>query len=622
MGEKMNPEQYLDALLSLPGMVISQSRMVGPKVSPDKKWGAWSWYRTGPAADVYIAPVDGSSAPIRLSETPENTFIIEWMPDSRAVIVSQDESGNERDQLFRIDLDRPGVLVPLTEPKPPFYLIGGQVHPNGKWLIYGANYDVATGMEIEPAWIYRHDLETGERIALARLKTGFTRPFLSEDGQHILYTRCERNPAGRQVWLADINGQEDREILNPGDRVKTFGRWFPDSRRVLVMSDTATHRRIGVWSLDNHNSSVRWLVDDPARNIENAYVPLGSEEIVLLEVREARLRASLLNPDTGAEQPLHAETGNLQPITPLGNGEWVGQFSSSRQPTDAVRFSLSDLNPASFKSLTGLWSRTSLTPADLTPAEDFRWKSHDGLEIQGWLYRPQGQGKVRGTVVYVHGGPTMYSADAVNTEIQFYVCCGFNVLDPNYRGSTGFGVIFRDAIMKNGWGTDEQIDIRAGIEALLAAGIAEPGKIAITGTSFGGYSAWCAITHLPRELLAAAAPVCGITNLVIDYEARPEFRPLTDEIFGGSPEQVPEKYYNASPINFVQNIVGRLLIIQGLQDATVSPENVRVVTIALQKAGIQYELLTFEDEGHGIVKPKNQRKLYLELANFFENSFR
>jgi dipeptidyl aminopeptidase/acylaminoacyl peptidase len=613
----MNPEQYLDALLSLPGMVNSQSRMVGPKVSPDKKWIAWSWYRTGPTADVYVAPVDGSSAPIRLSETPENTFIIEWMPDSRAVIVSQDESGNERDQLFHIDLDRPGVLVPLTEHNPPFYLIGGKVHPNGKWLVYGANYDVATGKQIEPIWIYRHDLETGERLVLARLEKGFTRPFLSEDGQHILYTRGERHPAGRQVWLADINGEVDREILNPGDSLKTFGRWFPDSRHVLVMSDTDTHRRIGVWSLDDPN--IHWLVDDQTRNIENAYVPPGSEEIILLEVREAQMRASLLNPDTGAERPLYAESGNLQPLTPLGNDEWIGQFSSSRQPTDAVRFSISNLNPAHFKSLTGIWSRTSLTPVDLTPAQDFRWKSHDGLEIQGWFYHPRG--KARGTIIYVHGGPTMYSADAVNTEIQFYVRCGFNVLDPNYRGSTGFSVIFREAIMKGGWGTDEQADIRAGIEALIAAGIAEPGKVAITGTSFGGYAAWCAITHLPRELLAAAAPICGITDLVIDYEARPEFRPLTDEIFGGSPNQVPEKYYNASPINFIQNIVGRLFIIQGMQDATVSPENVRLATAALQKAGIQYETLVFEDEGHGIVKPKNQRKLYLELAKFFENSF-
>lgn len=346
----MNREQYLDALLGLPGIVNSQSRMVSPKVSPDKKWVAWSWYRTGPAADVYVAPTDGSSAPIRLSETPENTFIIEWMPDSRAVIVSQDESGNEHDQLFRIDLDCPGVLVPLTDSHPPYYLIGGKVHPNGKWLVYGANYDFATGKEIEPIWIYRHDLKTGEHFVLARLEKGFTRPFLSEDGRHILYTRCERHTAGRQVWMVDINGQDDREILNLGDNVKAFGRWFPDSRRVLVMSDTDTHRRIGVWALGDPASRMRWLVDDPARNIENAYVPPGSDEIVLLEVREARLRACLLNPETGTERPIYADSGNLQPLAPLNNGEWVGQYSSSRQPNDAVRFSISDLNPARFKA--------------------------------------------------------------------------------------------------------------------------------------------------------------------------------------------------------------------------------------------------------------------------------
>lgn len=609
----MDPEQYLDALLSLPGMT-------NPQVSPDTKWVAWTWFRTGPAADVYYAPTNGSSAPVRLTETSENTFIVEWMPDSQAVIVSQDESGNERDQFFRVDLERPGVLVPLTEHNPPFFLRGGKVHPNKKWLVFGANYDIDTGKEIEPTWMYRHNLETGERIVLARpQKGGYTWPELSEDGQYILYSRLDRDPAGRQIWLVDINGEGDREILNFGDNVKTFAHWFPDSRRMVVMSDTKTHRRVGVWSLDDEN--VHWLVDDPDRNIETVYVPLGSEEIVLLEVKEARMRASLLNPHTGAERPVFAEAGNLVPLTPLGNEEWIGQFSSSKQPTDVVRFSISDLNPKSFKSLTNIWSRTTLTPADLTAAEDFRWKSHDGLEIQGWLYRPKGQ--ARGTVVYVHGGPTAHSQDAINIQIQFYVQRGFNVLDPNYRGSTGFSTVFREAIKKGGWGSDEQLDIRAGIQALIAAGIAEAGKVAITGTSYGGYSSWHAITHMTPDLLAASAPICGMTDLVVDYETtRPDLRPYSEEMIGGRPDQVPEKYYNASPINFVQNILGRLLIVQGLQDPNVSPENVRAVSAALQKAGIEYETLAFEDEGHGISKPKNQRKLYRDLAKFFEDSFR
>jgi dipeptidyl aminopeptidase/acylaminoacyl peptidase len=141
----------------------------------------------------------------------------------------------------------------------------------------------------------------------------------------------------------------------------------------------------------------------------------------------------------------------------------------------------------------------------------------DGLDIQGWLYCAREQ--PRGTVVYVHGGPTWHSHDAINNQIQFFVREGFNVLDPNYRGSTGFSLAFREAIKADGWGGREQGDIRAGIEALIAAGIAEKGKVAITGTSFGGYSSWYAITHFSPDALAASAPICGMTDLVVDYES-------------------------------------------------------------------------------------------------------
>ena len=257
-------------------------------------------------------------------------------------------------------------------------------------------------------------------------------------------------------------------------------------------------------------------------------------------------------------------------------------------------------------SLSRVWDDTILQPNDLAQAQDFRWNSVDGLEIQGWLYRPKGEAK--GTVVYVHGGPTSHSQDQVSAEIQYYVHEGFNVLDPNYRGSTGFGLAFREAIKEDGWGGREQDDIRAGIEALIAAGIAQPGKVGMTGTSYGGYSSWCAITHFPPEVLAASAPVCGMTDLVVDYKTtRPDLRPYSEEMMGGSPKEAPERYYERSPINFVQNIKGKLLIIQGMQDPNVTPENVRAVEAALQKAGVHYEVLAFEDEGHGIIRPKNRR---------------
>jgi dipeptidyl aminopeptidase/acylaminoacyl peptidase len=608
----MNPEQYLDALLSLPGMW-------GPRVSRDGGWVAWTWFRTGPAADVFVAPADGSAAPIRLTETAENTFLVSWAPDSRGVIVKQDRGGNERTQLFRVDLDRPLEMVPLTEPEPTYFLRGGELHPNGRWLVYGANLDPSTGREIEPTWIYRLDLETGERRVLARPeKGGWIVPDLSPTGDHVLYGRMDLHPAGYQYWVADIEGNEDCELLNFGAEVKTHASWFPDGKRVLAMAETETHQRVGVLELES--GELDWLLDDPGRNIERAFVPHGNEQIVVVEVQRARTCCSLLDPTTGRETHLPEIPGNLIPLAALADGLWVGQYYSSQQPADVVRFAVADPDPKRFISLSRIWERTSLAARDLAPAEDVSWRSVDGLEIQGWLYRPRQE--AHGTVVYVHGGPSAHSQDAINNQIQFFVHQGYNVLDPNYRGSTGFSLVFREAIKEDGWGGLEQEDIRAGIEALIERGIAHSHKVGVTGTSYGGYSAWCAISRYPPEIVAAAAPICGMTDLVVDYETtRPDLRPYSEEMMGGSPDTAPERYHERSPIHFVGNIKGELLIVQGLQDPNVTPENVRTVEGALREAGVPYELLVFEDEGHGVSRPRNQKELYQRLAEFFGGAF-
>ncbi|MEA3438960.1 MAG: prolyl oligopeptidase family serine peptidase [Chloroflexota bacterium] len=608
----MKPEEYLNALLALPGMTI-------PLVSRDRRWVAWTWFRTGPAADVFAAPTDALGAPIRLSDTAENIFLVSWCPDNKSIIVAQDSGGNERYQLSRIEVDRPLVLNHLTEPDPNCFIRGGDLHLNGRWLIYGANFDAETREEIEPTWIYRHDLQSGERKVLARPEKGaYIRPVLSPDGSHVLYSRKDRLPAGQQVWLVDIEGREDNEILNFGDDIKTNASWFPDSERVLVLSETATHRRVGVWHLTE--DSIKWLVDNPDRNIENAYVPFGSDQIVILEVEGARTRASLLNPRDGDERQLTFDDGNLLPLAPYSENVWIGQYFSSRQPGDVIRFSVSDLAPEKSTSISRIWDRTPLSPEDFTQAVDHRWTSVDGLEIQGWLYRPVT--KPKGCIVFVHGGPTWHSQDAINNQIQLFTRFGFVVLDPNYRGSTGFGLTFQEAIKKDGWGGLEQEDIRTGIEALIADEIAEPGKVGITGTSYGGYSAWCAITQYPIDVIACSTPVCGVTDLVVDYEStRPDLRPYIEEMMGGSPEQVPEIYFERSPINHIGNIQGQLMIVQGGRDPNVTPENVRVVRDALDQAGVPYQILVFEDEGHGISRPTNQKVLYMKLLEFFSNAF-
>ena len=611
----MNPEEYLDALLSLPGI----DDYLWPQVSRDGKWVAWTWFHTGPNPDVFVAPTDGSTPPIRLTETDQNTFLVSWTPDSRAVIVEQDKDGDERVQLLRVDLASPLTLNPLTEPEPNYYIRGGTLHPRENWLIYGANVHPESGDETEETWMYLHDLTSGERKPLAQPKQPcYTVPKLNATGTHILYARSDLHPAGRQVWLATVDGSEDRELFNFGDAMKVFANWHPDGERVLVLAETDTHRKLGIWKLAG--DEMRWLIDDPARDIKAAFVPEGCEEVVIVENIQGRMHSSLLNIVNGKETSAAAKEGNLIPLAPASNNEWVGFYYSACQPGDVVRFACENPETENFTTLTRVWERTSLKPTQLTPAEDFRWKSVDGISIHGWLYRPSDD--PRGTIVYVHGGPTYHSQDFLNAEIQFYVEQGFNVLDPNYRGSTGYGLPFQKAILEDGWGGREQEDIRAGIKALIKAKIAEPGKIGITGTSYGGYSSWWAVTHFPTEIVAAAVPICGMTDLVVDYETtRPDLRPYSAEMMGGTPAEVPERFRERSPIHFVENIKGKLLIVQGGQDPNVTPQNVSDVVKVLNENQIPFELLNFEDEGHGIYKEKNQRMLYLRLVEFFENAF-
>jgi dipeptidyl aminopeptidase/acylaminoacyl peptidase len=611
----MNSEEYLHALLSLPSI----DDELWPQVSRDGRWIAWTWFNTGPAADVFVAPTDGSTPPIRLTDTAQNSHLVSWTPDSRAVIVGQDQDGDERVQLFRVALDSPMNMIPLTKPEPNFFIRGGNLHPNKNWLVYGANVHPESGIETEETCIYRHDLVGMERVPLAQPKRGcYTVPQLNSLGTHILYTRADRHPAGRQVWLVDIDGRDDREIFNFGDAAKTFANWHPDGKHALVLTETPTHRKLGLWV--SGSPGICWLIDDPSRDIQKAFVPEGCNEAVVVDHELGRVRCSFLDLETGMETTLPSVTGNLIPLAPASYGAWIGFYYSARQPGDIVRFQRGNPQPEKIISLTRVWEQTTLGQEQLAPAEDFRWRSPDGLQIHGWLYRTSQP--AHGTIVYVHGGPTYHSPDYLNAKIQFFVSQGFNVLDPNYRGSTGYGLPFQQAILEDGWGGREQEDIRAGIEALIKAGIAQPGKVGITGTSYGGYSSWWAITHFPTDIVAASAPICGMTDLVVDYKTtRPDIRPYSEEMIGGRPDQVPQRYYERSPIHYVRNIRGKLFIIQGGQDPNVTPQNVEAVGKALDEHGIPYELLNFEDEGHGIYKVKNQRELYLRLAKFFEAAF-
>jgi len=603
---------FLEALLTIP--VIYNH-----KISKDSKYVAYTWKNVHPNLDVFLVPTDGIKRPVALTETSEATFVVDFAPDSQSVIVGEDKDRNERVRLFEVEIDKPRQMTPLTEEDPPYFLRGGALHPNRKWLVYGANYDSERKKEIEPTWVYRQDLKSGERTALAKpAKPTWLYPQLNKQGTHVLYNRKELHPKGEQFWLVDIEGGEDREILNFGPQARVQAVWLPDGQRVGFITETKDGKAqkycsLGIYGIETEE--IHWLVDEPSRNIERIHSPVNSHHLVILEYQKAKVKPSIVDLKNMEEKFLPEIRGSLVPIGPATEKEWVGLYYSSTQPHEIVRFDIDNVVPSRFQPLTHVWKRTTIKRGDLASAEDFEWKAKDGLKIHGWLYRPKTVS--RKAIVHVHGGPTYHSEDAINPQIQYYISRGFNVLDPNYRGSTGYGVEFEDLIRVNGWGSDEQEDIWAGIKAMIDQKIAKKGKVGITGTSFGGYSSWYAITKAP-ELVSASVPICGMTDLVVDYEStRPDLRPYSEEMLGGSPKEVPERYYGRSPVNFVGQIKGKLMIVQGACDPNVTPKNVEAVRKRLDEKGIKYKLLVFRDEGHGIWKTRNQRGLFRKIADFF-----
>lgn len=606
-----SPAEFLEEVLALP-------RVVAESVSPDLSRVAFSWAGRGDAVDAFVTPVDGMAGPVRITSSPDDSYVVGWTPDGTEVVVAEDRAGDERTRLYAVAAAPPHARRLLTDEEPAHFLRGGRFAPDGRTLVYAANRDPATGAEIEPFLVYAHDVATGARRVVARPeRPGTGAPQLDERGRRILYVRKDRDPAGTQLWCVGIDGSGDREILDAGRTAKVSGRWLADGETALLVAETPTHKRVGLLHVDS--GALRWVVDDPSRDVEHAYPLRGLGGFVVVETARAVTRASIHAADGAPMEPFGGPPGTFMPLAPTPDGRWVGTFANAHHPRDVVR--LSKEFPTAALSLSRGWPFTKLRPTDFAAPESISWRSVDGLEVQGWLTRTKARPS-RGLVVQVHGGPTAHAEARISPFVQYMAWCGFDVLEPNYRGSTGFGLAFREKIKACHWGGLEQDDIRAGIEHLLREGIARPGRVGITGTSYGGYSSWCAITRWPREVVAAAAPICGMTDLVVDYETtRPDLRPYSEEMMGGSPATQPARYRERSPVHFVGAIRGALLVVQGARDPNVTPANLREVVAALDAARVPHEVLVFEDEGHGISRQRNQRILFARLAGFFGAAF-
>lgn len=563
--------------------------------------------------EVYAVATDGHSPPVQQTWGVDHHQIRDVSRTGDVVVLAQSHNASEHDHLMILDRRVGNRLRLITPKQDSHYVYGGRLTRDGAAVIFVADYDYHAEEVIEGAMVWWQDIHTGERRLLARTRAMFDRaPSLSPSGARVLLQVCERAPGGTQLWVVGVDGRGLREVVNFGLRNNTRGDWLGEDH-VAFVTDRGGRDLLGVVNVET--GVVRFLGGEPVVCPQG--VVAGHGRFVCVTHRAGQVVPLISDGEAVGELPNRSGRRSLLPHVGLPDGGWLAEAYDGDGPHDLVR-----VHPDG--DCVTLTSRVR-SGRDHRAGRDFRWVSGDGRAVQGWLYTPEGPSK--GFICYVHGGPTFgglggHSEDWVNPRIGFWVQAGYTVLDPNYRGSTGFGHDWREAVKKDGWGGSEQGDIRAGIEACVAQGLAQRGRIAVVGHSYGGFSSWYAITRF-ADLVNAAIPICGMYRLDINYHQTglPHNRDRAREMMGGTPDEVPGKYAAASPGHCIDQILGAVMIVHGMADSTVAPENSLLAVRELMAAGIAHEAVFYDDEGHGVCRRWNVADYLARTVAFLEGAF-
>jgi dipeptidyl aminopeptidase/acylaminoacyl peptidase len=240
---------------------------------------------------------------------------------------------------------------------------------------------------------------------------------------------------------------------------------------------------------------------------------------------------------------------------------------------------------------------------DLGATQPYPYKARDGLEIPAYLTLPPGKtAKNLPLVMLPHGGPDARDEIRFDWLAQFFANRGYAVLQPNYRGSSGYGETFTKAGAHQ-WGLKMQDDLTDGVRKLVADGIADPKRVCIVGASYGGYAALAGAALTP-DVYACAVSFAGVSDLqkMLGFERARGGKDSQSDSFWtsriGSTYEDTEQLRATSPAQHANQIKCPLLLMHGEGDTTVPIDQSEVMADAMKRAGKQVEFIRFAGEDH------------------------
>jgi len=267
-----------------------------------------------------------------------------------------------------------------------------------------------------------------------------------------------------------------------------------------------------------------------------------------------------------------------------------------------------------------LSERGRLEEEKFAPMEPTRYFARDGHEIPAYLTRPLDASKPAPAIVILHDGPDQRVHQRFDPLVQWLARSGFAVLEPNYRGSSGYGVDHRSAGLGE-WGAAMQDDLEDGAKWLVAEGIADAARIGIYGRGYGGYAALMGISR-GNATFRAAASHGGPTDLVelLEEDDRERVEPDWSRCIMGARRIKEEQLRALSPITYAASVTAPVLLLHSEHDERVTLDHSERYAEVARKAGRSVELVEFEGEVHELANEKNRVRWFEKLTAFFQTA--
>jgi len=258
----------------------------------------------------------------------------------------------------------------------------------------------------------------------------------------------------------------------------------------------------------------------------------------------------------------------------------------------------------------------SLRVEELSAMRSIEWKS-DEQTVFGNYYPPTGASEsLPPAIIMVHGGPTSQRTASFDARNQFFATRGFAVLDVNYRGSTGYGRAYQDAL-RGEWGIVDVKDLVEGAKHLAEAGLADPERLVILGGSSGGYAVLQALTDFPGTFRAGVC-LYGIGNLFSLAMGTHKFEAAyNDQLLGPLPEAAAV-YRERSPLFKADRIQDAVAVYHGREDKVVPIDQAEGIVAALRRRGVPHVYHVYDNEGHGWRRPENITHFYESVLQFLQ----